>query len=314
MARIRTVKPSLFRHYDLYKAEKETKLPLRLAWIGLFTVCDREGRFKWRPEEIKPDVLPFDEKVDFAQVLKALDAYGFVEKYEVDGEAFGCIPSWRLHQVINVREAASTIPAPFDIEIVNGKRSRVIPAELKRQVLEEEKNCASCGSGENLTIDHIHPFSLGGRHVRQNLQVLCLSCNSKKGVRTDLHMHARGEGKGKGREEEKEEEGKGTDISSEQSRDLLEALPEFSSISELLKLRRVSSKVQASWLKAFPDPVWIIGEIMKAVAWEEANPKRRKVNFGAFLTNWFSRGWDKRRHEPQKKSVLEMFAAGDGEL
>lgn len=246
MARIRTVKPALFRHYDLYKAEKETKLPLRLAWIGLFTVADREGRFKWRPEEIKPDVLPFDDKVDFGDVLDALGLHGFVEKYEIDGESYGHIPKWRLHQIINNKEAHSLIPPPTSPRV-----------------------------------RHAYP---------------------------EILSNSEGEGKGKGREEEEEKEGKGTDISSEQSRDLLEALPEFSSISELLKLRRVSTKVQASWLAAFPDAHWVIGEIMKAVAWEEANPKRRKVNFGAFLTNWFSRGWDRRRHDPLAgKSLKEQM-------
>ena len=32
MARIRTIKPDFFRHYDLYQAEKETGLPVRLAF------------------------------------------------------------------------------------------------------------------------------------------------------------------------------------------------------------------------------------------------------------------------------------------
>jgi hypothetical protein len=46
MGRIRTVKPELFQHGDLFDAEVESGFPLRLAFIGLFTCCDREGRFK----------------------------------------------------------------------------------------------------------------------------------------------------------------------------------------------------------------------------------------------------------------------------
>lgn len=113
MARIRTIKPGLFRHEKLYKLEKKTGLPIRIAFAGLFTAADREGRFKWRPGELKLDVLPYDLEVDFSRVLDALAAEGFLQKYEVDGAEYGCIPTWRLHQVINNRESKSTIP-PVD--------------------------------------------------------------------------------------------------------------------------------------------------------------------------------------------------------
>ena len=61
MARIRTVKPDLFRHEELLEAEHHFKLPLRLAFIGLFTTCDREVLFRWRPRQLKLDILPYDE-------------------------------------------------------------------------------------------------------------------------------------------------------------------------------------------------------------------------------------------------------------
>lgn len=111
MSRIRTIKPEFFRHEVLYDAEVETKLPLRLAFIGLLTVVDRDGRFHWRPRTLKPDVLPYDE-VDFSRVLDAFEKYGMVVRYEANGEHFGFIPSFKKHQHVNVREAKSTIPEP----------------------------------------------------------------------------------------------------------------------------------------------------------------------------------------------------------
>lgn len=113
MPRIRTVKPEFFKHEELYQAEIEEKLPLRIAFVGLWCICDREGRFKWRPNQIKLDVLPYD-KVDFERVLNALCSRGFVEQYTADDELFGYIPTFLFHQVINNRESESHIPSPFD--------------------------------------------------------------------------------------------------------------------------------------------------------------------------------------------------------
>lgn len=109
MAKIRTIKPELFRHAELFEAEQEIELPLRLAFMGLFTCCDREGRFKWRPKELKLDVFPYDD-IDMANVLDALVSYGFIVKYQVDHCLYGCIPSWHNHQRINNRETESYIP------------------------------------------------------------------------------------------------------------------------------------------------------------------------------------------------------------
>ncbi|MGF6957971.1 hypothetical protein [Paraburkholderia youngii] len=113
MSRIRTVKPELFKHWQLFQAEQRSGLPLRVAFIGLFCCVDREGRFKWRPEELKPDILPNDV-LDFGAVLNALHRAGFIVRYEHEGEHYGHIPTFSGHQHINIREAKSTIPDPAD--------------------------------------------------------------------------------------------------------------------------------------------------------------------------------------------------------
>ncbi|MBX3499374.1 MAG: hypothetical protein KF889_08025 [Alphaproteobacteria bacterium] len=113
MARIRTIKPEFFRHHGLWTAERESGLPLRVAFAGLWCAADREGRFRWQPLVLKLDVLPFDD-VDFAAVLEALLKHGFVRRYAVDGAAYGVIPSFARHQLINNREKPSTLPAPVD--------------------------------------------------------------------------------------------------------------------------------------------------------------------------------------------------------
>lgn len=113
MSRIRTVKPDLFRHEDLFDAELASGLPLRLAFIGLFTVADCEGRFQWKPRTLKLDVLPHDN-VDFSAVLSALESGGFIKSYMVDGRRYGYIPSFGKHQQISAREMerGSALPPP----------------------------------------------------------------------------------------------------------------------------------------------------------------------------------------------------------
>ena len=111
MPRIRTIKPEFFKHEDLFDAERASGLPLRLAFISLWTVADRDGRFKWRPRALKVECLPYDE-CDFALVLDALCTRGFIVKYACGMEVFGCIPSFGKHQVINNRESKSELPDP----------------------------------------------------------------------------------------------------------------------------------------------------------------------------------------------------------
>lgn len=114
MARIRTVKPDFFRHAGLYDLEAESGLPIRIAFAGLWTACDREGRFDWKPRELKLDCLPYDN-VDFSRVLDALASRGFVVKYaSKTGELYGVVPSFRRHQVINNKETPSSRPDPDD--------------------------------------------------------------------------------------------------------------------------------------------------------------------------------------------------------
>lgn len=118
MARIRTIKPELAAHEELFDLEKETTLPIRFAWCMLFTVCDREGRFVWRPRTLKAQVLPHDN-LDFSRVLDAWLSRGFVRKYRVEGTWYGWIPTFTKHQVINNRESASDLPSIQEAEEVS---------------------------------------------------------------------------------------------------------------------------------------------------------------------------------------------------
>jgi hypothetical protein len=161
MARIRTIKPEFFAHYDLYEAEKETGLPLRLAFAGLWTQCDREGRFKWRPQQLKIGCLPYDD-VDFSRVLHALGTRGFIGKYDQNNDSFGVVFSFKEHQVINNREKDSVLPEPLefsDLDACSTREPREDHACQEERKGREGKGREGKGTSNIVQADHASPQS-----------------------------------------------------------------------------------------------------------------------------------------------------------
>lgn len=57
-------------------------------------------------------------------------------------------------------------------------------ARLRREVWRRaDSKCETCGSTYALEIDHIKPFALGGLTIRENLRLLCRSCNQRECVK-----------------------------------------------------------------------------------------------------------------------------------
>lgn len=124
--RIRTIKPEFFLHEELFNAEHETQLPLRLGFAGLWCAADRQGRFKWEPRRLGIQILPYDG-ADFSRVLDALRARGFIVRYTSGTGVYGFIPSFTKHQVINNRERESELPDPsqsIQDEVVDASSTR----------------------------------------------------------------------------------------------------------------------------------------------------------------------------------------------
>jgi len=61
--------------------------------------------------------------------------------------------------------------------VINNKHIR------KEVIAKGGGKCCSCGTTEKLSIDHIVSVANGGGNELDNLQPLCVSCNSKKGSR-----------------------------------------------------------------------------------------------------------------------------------
>ena len=106
MARARNIKPGFFKNEVLVALPFE----VRLLFVGLWTLADREGRLEDRPVRIKMEVFPADA-VDVDGGLSFLARDGFIERYEVEGRRYIQILAWQKHQNPHPREAQSEIPA-----------------------------------------------------------------------------------------------------------------------------------------------------------------------------------------------------------
>lgn len=74
----------------------------------------------------------------------------------------------------------------------NRKKRKVVSnyrTILKQLLHRYHFKCAFCSGANNLTIDHIKPVKLGGTDDISNLQILCKSCNSKKGYKYSNELH-----------------------------------------------------------------------------------------------------------------------------
>jgi len=104
--------------------------------------------------------------------------------------AIGLILSGKAAMVMNGRGYIRTIrelfPRPSVIRLdymIHRPRPRV---KLTRREIFRRDNytCQYCGKrGLTLTIDHVFPKRLGGKHIWTNVVAACPSCNHKKGGR-----------------------------------------------------------------------------------------------------------------------------------
>lgn len=160
MSQIRIIKPDFFSDEDVF----ELTPIARLAFIGLWTVADREGRFKWRPRRLKIEILPYDD-IDFSSVLNELEKSGFIYKADINGEAHGRISKWSRWQ---------EIPLPPDWQ----KRRLAV-------FYRDNYTCIYCGIRVDAPhCDHVFPRSRGGSDEIENLATSCPRCNISKNDKT----------------------------------------------------------------------------------------------------------------------------------
>ena len=74
-------------------------------------------------------------------------------------------------------------------------RRKQFSAELKQEIYKEQRNkCMYCGRKSEIDlmdIDHKNPISKGGSNTKRNLQLLCRTCNTRKGATTDRQFRSK---------------------------------------------------------------------------------------------------------------------------
>lgn len=69
---------------------------------------------------------------------------------------------------LDARVSADTTPVDVDTRLFVWQRDR--------------GRCRNCGARRDLHFDHVIPRSLGGANTAENVQLLCRSCNLRKGA------------------------------------------------------------------------------------------------------------------------------------
>ena len=119
--RIRTIKPEFWDSESI----GQVSVPSRLAFIGLWSMADDQGRLRGGARRVRKVIFGYDnfslEEVE--KFLHELESVRLVQCYEVDGESYIAITGWSEHQRVD-KPRQSKLPAP------NSKK----PRETSRHV------------------------------------------------------------------------------------------------------------------------------------------------------------------------------------
>lgn len=123
MPRTRSIKHSFFMNEDLSEIEPFG----RLLFIGLWTLCDREGKLEDRPKRVKASLFPYD-KIDVDKLLTTLHNHRFIIRYTSNGLNYIKVFNFITHQNPHKNETKSDISDPGASESIHGTiDSRNVP-------------------------------------------------------------------------------------------------------------------------------------------------------------------------------------------
>lgn len=133
----------------------------------------------WLSRHPQPgDVLP-------TPVVEQLDGRRRMRKVRNLVEAGLLIPcdgGYQMHPTLDISGSGLTERA-WDIDGGRERRAHISRSVRSEVYKRDGFACVECSSTEDLSLDHIHPWSKGGSDEIENLRTLCRSCNSRKGAR-----------------------------------------------------------------------------------------------------------------------------------
>lgn len=127
---------------------------------GPCVVCERQSRIRW--EAANPTIAARNSAAAWARKNP--------ERHRANSQRWQKNNIWYATLATNRRRARkASAEGHYSKDDVSGL--------IERQC----GRCAGCGSAKKLEVDHIVPLSKGGTNWPSNLQMLCRSCNAKKG-------------------------------------------------------------------------------------------------------------------------------------
>lgn len=128
-------------------------------------------------------------RIAWITILAAMDEDGFCPFASVGNLAQRAVISREAAEsAVKVLESSSLIESVAGGWLVSTEFSKprrsAISVIVKREVFDRDGGrCIQCGSTEHLEYDHRKPWIMGGSDEISNIQLLCRSCNRRKGPR-----------------------------------------------------------------------------------------------------------------------------------
>lgn len=168
MARIRYLKPDFFKDEDI----KDLPYDIRLFFQGLWCQADKSGRLEDRPERLKVEIMPYENKFDVEKALQILEKpkrashRPFIVRYKINEDSYIQILSWGKHQKPHHTETESIIPPPPESVLEQLNNAQITVKEPLDNGLIDKGN--GKGNGEYIYNDKFLQFwNLYPRKVRK---------------------------------------------------------------------------------------------------------------------------------------------------
>ncbi len=91
----------------------------KAAWPTLWTECDDQGVFEWKPVVLKARLLPADV-VSFDAILEEWSSLGVVIRFDINGKSYGAVRNFQRFQ--RPKKPTKVHPLPYELRnfVVSG--------------------------------------------------------------------------------------------------------------------------------------------------------------------------------------------------